>query len=91
MAASRPVTKGLALICTSTRRAASSAASGLVAATAARSWPAKRTICESLFQTARTAGWASAFARSIDRMRPAGTAARTILPYSIPGSLTSEV
>ena len=76
---------------TLTRRAASRATSGETAATAATSCPAKRTTRESVVQTAFTPGSASAREVSIDRISAAGTEAPTMRPYSMPGSLMSNV
>ena len=56
------------------------AISGEVAATAATSWPAKRTVRESAVHTALTPGRASAFEVSIETISPAGTAAPIIRP-----------
>ena len=54
--------------------------SGEIAATAATSCPAKRTIFESAVQTALTPGSASAFEVSIETISPAGTVAPIIRP-----------
>src|SRR5260370_658350 len=73
------------------RRAASSATSGETAATAATSWPAKRTVRDSVVHTALTPGRASAREVSIFTISAAGTLAPTILPQSMPGRLMSKV
>src|SRR5438477_2800993 len=72
-------------------RAASSATSGETAATAATSWPAKRTARDSVVQTAFTPGSFSALEVSILTISAAGTLARTMRPQSMPGRLTSNV
>ncbi len=76
---------------TSTSRAASSATSGEIAATAATSWPAKRTARASVVQTAFTPGSFSALEVSIFTISAAGTVARTIFPQSMPGMVMSKV
>ena len=80
IAARSSCVNGFSLYVTLTRRTASSAISGETAATAATSWPAKRTIFESAVHTALTPGSASAFDVSIETMSPAGTAAPIIRP-----------
>jgi hypothetical protein len=72
--------KGLSLYVTFTRRAASIATSGEIAATAATSCPAKRTILDSAVHTAFTPGSASASDVSIETISPAGISAPIIRP-----------